>query len=210
MSTKHIDHLTEDKPIPGQLWVCLSFISPEGIKNCSLRALKVRGVFGTRKEADEHAIEIQKYDPDFHVFVGEVGKWLPWDPDVNDVEDQVYQEKELNDLMKEYKNNMAKAKQVEEQRKKDMLEKAAKEEQVKNMRPVDKKRMELQNKLASRKGAESLNDKDFKAEEEKINHDKDEVKTVKKEIESGESRVSEYDEKLNKIQELYNKLQEKK
>jgi len=30
--TKYIDHLSEDEPISRQNWVCLSFVSPEGIK----------------------------------------------------------------------------------------------------------------------------------------------------------------------------------
>jgi hypothetical protein len=119
--TKYVDHLTEDDPIPGQLWVCMSFLSPEGIKNCSVRGLKIRGVFTTREEADERADQLSKTD-DFHVFVGEVGKWLPWDPDPNDVKDQVYQEKELNDLMKGYKDNLEKAKKMQQQRKSDMIQ----------------------------------------------------------------------------------------
>ena len=214
MATKYIDYLNEDKPIPGQMWVCVSFLSPEGIKNCSVRGLKIRGVYGTRKEADEQAIELQKMDPDFHVFVGEVGKWLPFDPSDNldAIEDHVYQEKELNDLMKEYKNNMAKAKQMEEERKKDMLAKAAREEQVKSMKPVDKKRMDLQNKLAASRQnkVEELGSTNFKEEEEKINTEKVGLKKVQDKIEAGESRLNEYDDKLSKIQELYNKLQEKK
>lgn len=214
MATKYIDYLNEDKPIPGQMWACVSFLSPEGIKNCSVRGLKIRGVYGTRKEADEQAIELQKMDPDFHVFVGEVGKWLPFDPSDNldAIEDHVYQEKELNDLMKEYKNNMAKAKQMEEERKKDMLAKAAREEQVKSMKPVDKKRMDLQNKLAASRQnkVEELGSTNFKEEEEKINTEKVGLKKVQDKIEAGESRLNEYDDKLSKIQELYNKLQEKK
>ena len=48
-----IDHLKEDEPIPGQKFVCLSFVSPEGIRNCSVRGVKVRGVFSTYDEAKE-------------------------------------------------------------------------------------------------------------------------------------------------------------
>jgi len=129
-TTKYIDYLSEDQPIPGQLWTCISFLSPEGIKNCSLRGLKIRGVFGTRQEADARAHELQKIDSDFHVFVGEMGKWLPWDPDPNDVKDQVYQEKELNDLMKGYKDNLEKAKKMQHDRKETMIQDAAKEEQT--------------------------------------------------------------------------------
>jgi hypothetical protein len=37
--------------------------------------------------------------------VGEVGKWLPWDPEPNDVSEQEYAEEQLNTLMKNYKEN---------------------------------------------------------------------------------------------------------
>jgi hypothetical protein len=140
MTTQYIDYLKEDEPITGQSWVCISFLSPEGIKNCSIRGLKIRGVYGTKKEADDKASELHKKDSDFHVFVGEIGKWLPWDPDPNDVKDQVYLEKELNDLMKVYLENQEKAKKMENDRKHDLISKAAKEEQLKLNKTRDKLR----------------------------------------------------------------------
>ena len=79
MSEK-IDYLTEDKPIVNQKFVCLSFLSPEGISNCKIRGLKIRGVYDTYEDATKEAKELRDMDKHFHVFVGEVGKWLPWDP----------------------------------------------------------------------------------------------------------------------------------
>ncbi len=205
--TKNIDYLTEDKPIPGQLWACISFLSPEGLKNCSIRGLKIRGVFGTRKEADKHALELQKMDPDFNVFVGEVGKWLPWDPDVNDVEDQIYQEKELQNLMKEYKNNLAKTKEVEQQRKNELLEKAAREEQSKNMNPVDRKRAQMRSKLEANK--KNLIDTNFKEDDEEIKKEKEELSKISKDIEANTNAINDYDDKISKMMELYNKVNKK-
>ena len=131
-NTKYVDYLNEDKPIPNQNYVCLSFLSPEKIRNTTLRGLKIRGVFRTREEADEHCKELQADDPDFDVFVGEIGKWLPWDPEPNSAKDQVYQEEELNNLMKGYKDNLEKSKRMQEQRKKDMIRGAAEQEQSRN------------------------------------------------------------------------------
>lgn len=128
---KAIDYLDEDTPISGQSWVCISFLSPEGIKNCNIRGVKIRGVYSTKKQADKRVKELQITDPDFDIFVGEVGKWLPWNPDPNDAEDQVYQETQLNDLMKGYKENLVNAKKVQEERKRSMLEEGAKEEESK-------------------------------------------------------------------------------
>ena len=204
MATKYIDYLTEDSPIPGQLWACISFLSPEGLRNCSVRGIKIRGVYGTRQEADAQALALQKADSDYHVFVGEVGKWLPWDPDVNDVEDQVYQEKQLNQLAGEYKKNLANIKKVEQQRKADMLERAAREEQAKSMRPVDKERARLRNKLDAQKKKETIIDTNCQIEE-----GTNELKSVQTKIEEGESKIDDYDKKINKMQELYNKLNSK-
>jgi len=99
-----IDHLDEDPPIQGQTWVCVSFVSPEGIMNCSVRGLKVRGVYATEQEARNAAKKLQSMDKYFHVFVGEVGKWLPWDPDPNSTKESEYDDPKLNKLMQAQQN----------------------------------------------------------------------------------------------------------
>lgn len=128
MSEK-IDYLTEDKPVPNQKFVCLSFLSPEGISNCKIRGLKVRGVYDTYEDATERAKTLRDMDKHFHVFVGEVGKWLPWDPepDSKNVKDAEYAETELNTLMKSYMKNQKAAKKYEEERKNDLMEKSVQE-----------------------------------------------------------------------------------
>lgn len=150
---KGIDYLPEDDLLPGQKWVCLSFISPEGkIKNCKIRGLKVRGVYDSREEADERATALQKIDPDFDVFVGEVGKWLPWDPDPHDeskVKDVVYNEHELQRLAKAHKEHRQKVKHEEAERKRSMLENA--EEHAKENERKNHTMERLRNKLAEAK-----------------------------------------------------------
>lgn len=235
-NTKYIDYLNEDEPIPGQLWVCISFLSPEGIKNCSIRGLKIRGIYGTKQEADKRAEYLQKMDPDFHVFVGEVGKWLPWDPDPNDIEDQIYQEKQLNDLMKGYKENLGNAKRMEQQRKDDMIKQAAIEEKSKK----EKINNRLKKKLEARKQQKKMNDivnkslkksndetkseekpmtdaekklqeyeNKLKEEEELIKSEKQKINKKKDQIEEKKQTIESIDSKLLKIQELYEKLNKK-
>jgi hypothetical protein len=174
------DFLSVDPPIPGQRFVCLSFVSPEKVledkhlyymwhyerhlqskieelngklkealngedtgveinktEPCSfkqfkemfldfeyaqhnkidgsfyelndftttVRGLKVRGVYDTQKEADFRAKQLRSRDPSHHVFRGQVGAWLPWDPNPDDIADQEYAEDELNTLMKKKKEN---------------------------------------------------------------------------------------------------------
>lgn len=74
----------------------------------SVRGVKIRGVYDTYKEADMRAKVLQRMDQSFNVYVGQVGYWLPWDPESNDVENQEYLNGDLNRLVKEYKDNEVK------------------------------------------------------------------------------------------------------
>ena len=71
----------------------------------TVRGLKIRGAYGTREEAESRAKKLQKMDTDHNIFVGQVGKWLPWDPAPSAIADHEYAEEQLNTLMKKYKEN---------------------------------------------------------------------------------------------------------
>jgi hypothetical protein len=189
MSEIKEDFLEVDSKIPGQNYVCLSFVSPEKIlkqkeifnvtkfleylltdeeliakdtrskmlnnelkinyeninqlygdwkytraeslendfyeKNnyqTSMRALKIRGVYDTQREANVRAQLLRKRDPSFNVFVGQVGYWLPWDPEAESVQDQEYQEGQLNELVKKYKENLTSRDDLYEQEKNEKIE----------------------------------------------------------------------------------------
>ena len=74
----------------------------------SMRGVKVRGVYDTKREADVRAAVLQRQDPLFDVFVGQVGYWCPWDPNPQKIADIEYMNNDLNKLVKEYKSNEAK------------------------------------------------------------------------------------------------------
>ena len=71
----------------------------------TVRGLKIRGSYGSQEEASARAKKLQKSDGVHNIFVGEVGRWLPWDPSPNNVQEQEYAEDQLNTLMKSYKDN---------------------------------------------------------------------------------------------------------
>ncbi len=71
----------------------------------SVRGLKVRGVYGNPKEAELKAKKLQSKDKYHNIFIGDVGKWLPWDPQPHEIAEQEYAQKELNTLMSKYKEN---------------------------------------------------------------------------------------------------------
>lgn len=231
---KYVDHLDEDDPIQGQGYVCMSFLSPEGIKNCSLRGLKIRGVYSTEDEANARCAELQKIDPNFHVFVGEVGKWLPWDPDPTSQTDQVYRETELNDLMIKYKENLQKAKETEKQRKSDLLTQAIsdekarrkleKEQEQKKIRSKDNKKKFISNAMSSLnkdskyanlpRSARKHNHVSQLKTEAKKNKDMAEkegerLRELNKNIQEKENDLKQVDENISKIKKLYAKLKEK-
>ena len=75
--------------------------------NTTVQGLKIRGVYDTYGEAQMRAKMLQKIDPVHNVFIGQVGFWLPWDPEPHDVAEQEYAHDELNTLMKKYKENLS-------------------------------------------------------------------------------------------------------
>ena len=83
----------------------------------SVRGVKVRGVFDTKREADIRAAVLQRQDPLFDVFVGQIGYWCPWDPNPTKIADIEYLNTDLNKLVKEYKANEAKKDQFYQEQK---------------------------------------------------------------------------------------------
>ena len=71
----------------------------------SVRGIKVRGVYGNPKEAELKAKKFQTKDKYHNIFIGDVGKWLPWDPQPHEVGEQEYGQDQLNTLMRKYKEN---------------------------------------------------------------------------------------------------------
>jgi len=93
----------------------------------TMRALKVRGVYDTQKEATIRASVLRKKDPNFNVYVAQIGYWLPWDPEAHDVPEQEYQEGQLNDLVKKYQENLSNRDDFYDQVKTERIQKAKQE-----------------------------------------------------------------------------------
>ena len=93
----------------------------------SVRGVKVRGVYDTYMAAEKQAKRLQQSDSSFHVFVGNVGYWLPWDPCADRIENEEYLEDELNTLIHKYKENAVHKDMMYEQEKRDKIKAAAEE-----------------------------------------------------------------------------------
>lgn len=71
----------------------------------TVRGVKVRGSYNSKEEAVARSKKLQRQDPLHNIYVADVGKWLPWDPEPSDISEQEYAEEKLNTLMKNYKEN---------------------------------------------------------------------------------------------------------
>jgi hypothetical protein len=71
----------------------------------SVRGVKVRRVFADLQEAQTYAKVLQRRYPRDNLFIGKIGAWLPWDPSETMMPEVEYAEKELNEMMRKYKEN---------------------------------------------------------------------------------------------------------
>lgn len=174
------DYLDEDPMINDQLYVCLSFLTPDSVKtenkNKNVMGVKIRGVYATLEEANNRASKIKNFDPNFNVYVGEVGKWLAFCDNPELAKDGVYANKELNNLMKDYKEEQVRAQEHYENRKRDLMNKATEE---------NKKRKEQNGQSININEEEIENVKKIiQDKEDNLNKLMKEMETLEKELEN--------------------------
>jgi hypothetical protein len=115
----------------------------------TMRGLKIRGSFDTLKEAEIRAQVLKKIDDRFNVYVAQVGCWVPFSPNPDDIENQEYAETQLNTLMKNYKENQDKKDLFYEERKREL-------QVLKMKEKLEKKDAWLENKEASTSEANNV------------------------------------------------------
>ena len=71
----------------------------------NVRGVKIRRIFSNLEECQNYAKVLQRRYPKDNLYVGKVGAWLPWDPSEHLMPEVEYAEKELNELMRKYKEN---------------------------------------------------------------------------------------------------------
>ena len=234
---KKVDYLEVDDSIPGQNYVCLSFVSPENIMESkeafkvskflqsyckdqdlnldevmkkytdytykyqdelqkdfdernkfqtNIRGLKVRGTYSTRDEAEKRAKSLQSLDSDFHVFVGQVGYWLPWDPCADKVQEEYYINDQLNEMMEKYKENNINRDIFYEEEKREKI-KAAKEEVIRKKKEEAEKKK--QGELEDSTPEDPTPEKTPSKVQDILDKVEDVVEDVKKVVEDGEKVV---------------------
>ena len=193
--TKEIDYLTEDPILSEQKYMCVSFLKPSNIeeskrpKDITVCGFKFRGAYATYEEAKARADFLQKCDQYHNIYIGEVGKWCPFEDNPDKAKDSEYMNKDLNKLMKSYWQQQSEAKEFHELRKQEMIKKALEE--------ANKKKEDNENNQEVKK--KSKNTKD----EKKLSEMKEELDNEKEEL---DKEKRERDESINKLRKLEEEL----
>ena len=224
---KEVDYLEEDPIISEQNWVCISFLSTKNIKNTDknekyeIKGIKIRGVYNDYEEATKRAEFLRNLDPSFDIFIGEMGKWLPCDVDIEKAKDRHYAEKELNDIMKTYKEDLKCVKEMEGERKKDMLKNAKvdkdntkKVEELRKKLDLKKQELNMESKNTLNENEQKIKPKMFLANEneqmENVSSSSCEKNDKLTEIsnKTNDDQEVNIEDKLARLKELYEKTQE--
>jgi hypothetical protein len=99
----------------------------------NVRGVKVRRVFANLEECQTFARVMQKRYPNDNLYIGKIGAWLPWDPSEHMMPEVEYAEKELNELMRKYKENEVN---------REIFFEEEKSEKIKQQREENKKRQQ--------------------------------------------------------------------
>lgn len=185
----------------------LGFKQKSDEKDITMYTFKVRGAYETVDEAQKRIQYLNSIDNNVNIYLAEVGKWCPFEDDPEKAKDSVYKDEELNRLMKGYKENQEKGKQLFEQRKAEMVSKALsdtkeKKEKLKKQDDNDRKKLiaGLQEKIDSDSSTPNTKMEDALKEKEKLLLEKEEkVKDGKKEIDQKKSEIQTKEDKVRKL-----------
>ena len=110
----------------------------------NVRGVKVRRVFGNLEEAQMYCKVLQRKYPRDNLYLGKIGCWLPWDPSEHVMPEVEYAEKELNELMRKYKENEMNKDIFFEERKAEKIEEQKKENAKRKTALADKGQAQLE------------------------------------------------------------------
>ncbi len=226
---KEMDVLSEDPVIPNCRFALISIVGPNMKAKCDVWGLKIRGFVSTTDQGAKMVKRLQSADPNYDIYIVEVGKFFPLAVDPMKVDNIEYQNKELSNLIKNYLENRERANEAFDSRKNSMREMAIKEglrnkesEEINNEEfpiAVYKRKMDLEEKVKSLE--EQLNDTkesmikyskkfDNFSEEEKKDAEEKLLKAIKENEDPGLKEKNMSAEEIRKeILKSFNKEEEK-
>jgi len=183
----------KNEKIENQNWYCISFLAEE---KYSLVGIKVNGCFDTAENAESHSRSLRDINDNCSILIGELYKWQPFNPDPDSAEagEQEYANPQLNDTMKNKKDNEKKAQLYHEFRKNDMIRKNLEE----SLNDKVSEKNEINKKL------ENIKNKEMKENAEK------EILTLEEQIKKLEEKQKEFSQKESELVEKIGLLDLKK
>ena len=168
----------------------------------TMYTFKVRGSYESQEDAQKRISYLNSIDSNVNIYLAEVGKWCPFDDDPEKAKDAVYKDEELNRLMKGYKENQEKGKQLFEQRKAEMVAKALQDTKEK------KEKLKKASNSEVPKLDDSLNEKEkeLKDKEDKMKEGKKEVESKKGEIQSKEDKIRKLNDEMAAAKKRYEEI----
>lgn len=223
-----LNDMEKDPVVNGMYFYCATILTPEKVKGLTEAVFRIRGCFRTKEEAYEHCKKLQKSNKYFDIFVGDMYEWNYFSSNLDHAQDRQYAEKRLQDIVETHKDNVDKAKDLERERKAELVNKARKTgdrkslQQERMRRKLEQNRNkkkhieEAKNKLKNNsfKMTESEREKfkeailkNEKKEDLEIKQKEDELKQKIEETKKKESKVH---EQRKSLEEQENKLNETK
>ena len=210
-----VDYLTEDPVITEQKFMCISFLKPSAVddkhksdKNLTVCGVKIRGSYSTYEEAKARADYLTKCDPYHNIYIGEVGKWCPFEDDPEKAKDSEYMNKDLNKLMKSYWKQQSDANEYHELRKQEMTRKALEELTKKKTEQAT----EAETTDVDPTDPEVESNDTSKTKKSKKNKEK-KLDTIKTQLDSNKETLDkekkEVDENINTLRRLEDELNQK-
>jgi chromosome segregation ATPase len=210
MSDK-VDYLDEDPVITTQKYCVISVLTPKNFvdidNKSTMYTFKVRGSYETVEEAQKRIQYLNSIDANVNIYLAEVGKWCPFEDDPEKAKDAVYKDEELNRLMKGYKENQEKAKELFEVRKAEMVAKALadtkeKKEKLKKEDEEERSKVKIEDSIADK-------EKEVKEKEEKVVEGKKEIEQKKEVIQSKEEKIRKLNDEMAIAKKKYEELMAK-
>jgi len=139
----------------------------------SVRGVKIRGVFSTQEESESHCKKLRERDPAHDIYVGQVGVWMPFEPDAYRTGRVEFLEPELNRLHQEKTANQIKAKEAFDERVKAAKRKAI-EDNIAKARASGNKLTQTLDEQGNLVGVNTMNfdNREVATEEDRLAHEK--------------------------------------
>jgi hypothetical protein len=177
-------------PPQQQRFACLSFAVDKKEDKKSVVGVRIAGVFDKLEEAQEFSKIVAQQDPFYHVFIGELGKFLPFDPAPSSKEagENNYANKDLDDIIKENVKSQINAQHLHDVMKAEKMASATEH----NINVINENK---DNALKDLSKAETT--EDIKKYSERLEEIEKQLQELNSDKEAGEKKIREAESKLN-------------